>query len=81
MGVKKLSISMDEDVVAKARDAAEAAGLTLSAWLSRTAAHAAGIEAGLQGVREFEAEHGKLSEEGLRWAEEVLDRHGVGRRR
>lgn len=80
MAVKKLSISLDEEVAAAARAAAEAAGMSLSAWLSRAATEAAGIEAGLQGVREYEAEHGVLSEEGLAGADEVLDRHGVGRR-
>jgi hypothetical protein len=80
MGVRKLSISLDEEVATAARAAAKAAGLSLSAWLARAATEAAGIEAGLEGVREYEAEHGKLTEAELAWADEVLDRHGIGRR-
>lgn len=80
MAVEKLSISLDEDVAAVARAAAEAAGMSLSAWLARAAAEAAGVEAGLQGVAEWEAEHGPINEDERRRAAEVLDRHGVGRR-
>jgi hypothetical protein len=80
MAVEKLSISLDEDVAAAARAAAEAEGMSLSAWLSRAAVDAAAIEAGLQAVAEYEAENGKLSEEGLAWADKILDQHGVGRR-
>lgn len=81
MAVQKLSISLDEDVANAARAAAEAEGMTLSAWLSRAATEAAAIEAGLQAVREYEAENGPFSAEAKAWAEDVLDRHGIGRRR
>lgn len=80
MAVEKISISLDEEVAASARIAAEAAGLSLSAWLSQAAAKAARLEAGLQAMAEYEAEHGPFTDEEIAWADEVLDRHGIGRR-
>lgn len=80
MAVEKLSISLDEEVAAAARAAAEAEGMSLSAWLSRAATEAAAIEAGLRAVREWEAEAGPISSEALADADAVLDRYGIGRR-
>ncbi len=80
MGVRKLSISLDEEAATAAREAADAAGMSLSAWLSRAATETAGIEAGLRGVAEFEAENGPIPEEAREWARDVMKRHGVGRR-
>ena len=79
MAVRKISVSLDENVVELARRAAEAQGKSLSAWLSDTAAHAARIQAGLRAVAEFEAEHGAFTEEELREADEALARLGIGR--
>lgn len=81
MAVEKISISLDEQVAANARIAAEAAGLSLSAWLTRAATKAARIEAGLQAVAEYEAEFGPLTDEGRAWADDVLERHGITGRR
>jgi hypothetical protein len=81
MTVRKISVSLDENVVELARRAAEAQGKSLSAWLSDTAAHAARIQAGLRAVAEFEAEHGAFTEEELREADEALARLGIGRGR
>ncbi len=78
MAVEKISISLDEEIAASARIAAEAAGLSLSAWLSQAAAKAARLEAGLQAVAEYEAEFGPLTDEGGAWAKDILDRHGIG---
>lgn len=80
MAVEKLSISLDEAAAAAAREAAEAEGLSLSAWLSRAAVAAAAIEAGLRAVREWEAEHEPFVPEQIEVINEILDRHGVGRR-
>jgi hypothetical protein len=80
MAVEKISISIDEELVVAARAAAEAEGMSLSAWLSRAATEAVAIEAGKQGVREFVEENGPFPEEAKRWAADVMDRHGVGRR-
>lgn len=75
--MRKLSVAIDEHVADAAAAAAAAAGLSLSAWLTKAAAHQAGIEAGLQGVREYEAECGPISEERLREAAEELVALGV----
>lgn len=79
MAVRKLSVSLDDDAVSVATAAAEAAGLSLSAWLSRAAVRTAHIEDGLQAVEEWEVEHGTLTEQEMRSAEDALDRLGVSR--
>lgn len=78
MGVKKLSVSLDERVEAKARVAAEDAGLSLSAWLSRTADKEATRVAGLKAVEEYEEEYGAIPEAEIAQADEILDRYDVG---
>jgi hypothetical protein len=78
VGVRKLSVAIDESVAEAAARSAERQGLSLSAWLSRAAANALAIEAGLAAVAEWEAEHGELDADELANADAVLDR---GRRR
>lgn len=63
MAVKKLSIALDEKIANEAAEAAEEAGLSLSAWISRAADEALSIRRGLIAVDEWEAEHGAPSEE------------------
>jgi hypothetical protein len=79
MAVRKISVSLDERVLALARTAAEAEGKSLSAWLSDTAEDAARIQAGIQAMDEWEAEYGAFTEQDIRTADEALDRLGVGR--
>jgi hypothetical protein len=79
MAVRKISVSLDEQVLELARQAAEADGKSLSAWLSDTAEHAARIQAGIRAMDEWEAEYGAFTEEDIRKADEALDRLGVGR--
>lgn len=74
MGVKKLSVALDESVAAGAATAAERHGVSLSAWLNAAAERALLVEAGLDGVAEWEAEHGELTDEELAWADSILDR-------
>lgn len=74
MGVRKLSVALDESVAADAATAAERHGVSLSAWLNAAAERALLVEAGLSGVKAWEAEHGELSDEELAWADSVLDR-------
>lgn len=74
----KRSVSFPPEL-AKAIDAAAAAsGTSFSAWVAETASHRLRLEAGRQGVAEWEAEHGPLSErelaEGLARARELLGR-------
>jgi hypothetical protein len=73
MGVKKLSVALDERVAEAAAASAERHGLSLSAWLNRAAQNALAIEDGLAAVAEWEAEHGPLSAEDLAAADAILD--------
>ena len=79
MTVRKVSVSLDDDAFRAAQAAAAAEGISLSAWLSRAARHAAGVADGLRAVAEYEAEHGAFTEDDHRRAEDILDRLGVGR--
>lgn len=73
MGVKKLSVALEERVARAASVSAERQGLSLSAWLNRAAENALAIEDGLRAVAEWEAEHGALTPEELRAADAILD--------
>jgi hypothetical protein len=76
MGVKKLSIALDERVAEAAAASAERHGLSLSAWLNRAAANALAVEDGLAAVAEWEAEHGAFTAEEIAAADAVLDAAG-----
>jgi hypothetical protein len=78
MAVAKVSVSLDEKVLAAARARAKEEGKSLSAWLSELVAHQIAIDEGLAAVREYEAEYGPISEEALRRADEILDKLGIG---
>jgi hypothetical protein len=73
MGVKKLSIALDERVAEAAAASAERHGLSLWAWLSRAAANALAVEDGLAAVAEWEAEHGAFTAEEIAAADAILD--------
>jgi len=73
MGVKKISIALDERVAEAAAASAERHGLSLSAWLSRAAQKALAIEDGLAAVAEWEAEHGAFTAEEIAAADAILD--------
>jgi hypothetical protein len=55
---KKRSISIPPDLDAEIAAAAQAAGLSYSAWLAQTARKEFIIRAGLEAVSQYEAEHG-----------------------
>jgi hypothetical protein len=74
MGVRKLSVALDEQVADAAVASAERHGLSLSAWLNRAAENALAVEDGLAAVAEWEAEHGALTAEELSAADAALDR-------
>lgn len=57
MGIRKVSVSLDEQAAAVAEKLAALEGLSLSAWLSRAAIREARIADGLVAVTEWEAEH------------------------
>ncbi|HET9254279.1 MAG TPA: hypothetical protein VFO16_03630 [Pseudonocardiaceae bacterium] len=77
MGVTKVSVSLEDETLAAARVAAEEAGLSLSAWLSRAARHAAALAAGRAAIREYEAEAGAFTQEEIDHADKILDELGV----
>jgi hypothetical protein len=80
MPVRKLSVALDESIAASASRAAETAGVSLSAWLSRAAEHELALERGRRAVVDWEREHGALTKEELRDADALLDRLLGGKR-
>ena len=78
MGVRRLSISVAPEVEQNIRVAAAGAGLPVSTWLAQVATHAAVLEDGRRAVREYESEHGALSEVSRAEARRVLDELGIG---
>ncbi len=74
MAVKKLSVALDDTVAAQVAQAAERAGVSVSAWLNHAAANKLAIEAGLDAVREWESHHGELTPQELAAADALLDR-------
>jgi hypothetical protein len=85
VSAQKLSISLEEQVLLAARQAAERRGMSLSAWLNEATVSAleteARLEDGLAGVAEWEAENGPISAEDLAKADAILDAAGIGRTR
>ncbi len=61
----KMAISVDPDVHAGVLAAAEAEGISVSAWITQAARQALKIRAGLRAVAEWEAEHGAFTDEEL----------------
>jgi hypothetical protein len=61
----KLAITVDRDVHAKVVRAAKAEHKSVSAWMTTAARRALLIRDGLAAVAEWEAQHGKLSEDEL----------------
>jgi hypothetical protein len=73
MPVRKLSIALDENIAVSASRAAQTAGVSLSAWLSRAAVHEIALERGRQAVSDWERQHGALTDDELRDADALLD--------
>ncbi len=75
---QKRSISLPSDLADAIDQAATAEGTTVSAWIAETAAHRLRIDAGCQGVAEWERQHGALTPdeiaEGLARARAMLRR-------
>ncbi len=57
----KLAITVDSAVHAEVVEAAEAEGLSVSAWMTAAARRALRIRDGLTAIAEWEAEHGELT--------------------
>ena len=62
---QKRSISLPSDLVYAIDRAATAEGTTVSAWIADTAAHRLRIDAGRQGIAEWERKHGTLTPDEL----------------
>jgi len=77
----KLAISVDRVVHAKVLDAAQAEGVSVSAWMTEAARQALRIRDGLAAVREWEAEHGAFTREELEAARRRLEKGGASTRR
>jgi hypothetical protein len=58
---KKRSISIPPELDAEIAAAAEAAGLSYSAWVAEAARKEFTVRAGLEAVGQYEAEHGAFS--------------------
>lgn len=85
---KKRSISMPPDLDAGIEEAARASGMTYSAWVAAMARREFLLQAGLDGVSEFERAHGAFTDaelaEAEAWAKEATGRSrrsGTTRRR
>jgi hypothetical protein len=74
----KRSVSLPPELAKAIDQAAAESGSSFSAWITETASRRLRLEAGRQGVADWEAEHGPLSEqelaEGLARARELLGR-------
>lgn len=65
MAVEKISISIDEDVLADARAGAEAEGVSLSAWLVEAARDRAKLLGWERLFRDYQEEFGEFTEDEL----------------
>ncbi len=70
----KLAITVDPDVHAGVVAAAEAEGVSVSAWMTSAARKALKLKDGLAAVAEWEAEHGAFTEAELEAARERVGR-------
>ena len=70
----KLAITVDPDVHAGAVAAAEAEGVSVSAWMTSAARKVLKLKDGLAAVAEWEAEHGAFTEAELEAARERVGR-------
>jgi len=80
---KKRSISIPPDLDAEIAAAAEAAGMSYSAWVAETARKEFTIRAGLAAVSQYEAEHGGFTSaeiaEADEWAAQAIQAAGARR--
>ena len=80
---KKRSISIPPELDAEIAAAAQAAGMSYSAWLAQTARKEFIIRAGLEAVSHYEAEHGRFTPDEIAeadvWAARVTQPSGTRR--
>ncbi len=63
MAVEKLSVSFEPELAQRTREAAEATGRSVSAFVAEAVEHRLKLEAGRRLLEEWEAEHGAISEQ------------------
>lgn len=78
MAVEKLSVSLPDMVVARARRAAERAGVPLSTWLAQAAETAADLAEAQAAAQEYAAKFGEPDPEELALIRAQLAEAGVG---
>jgi hypothetical protein len=76
----KLAITVDPDVHARVVAAAEAEGVSVSAWMTAAARHALKLREGLMAVAEWEADHGAFTPDELDAARRRIGVSEPGRR-
>jgi hypothetical protein len=67
---KKRSISIPPELDAEIAAAAQDAGMSYSAWIAQTVRKEFTIQAGLEAVSQYEAEHGPFSPDEIAKADE-----------
>ena len=72
VATKKVSVTLDADVLEEAREAARLRGMSLSAWLSDAAYRIARVEEGRRDMEEYQKEYGAFTEEERRRARKAL---------
>ncbi len=78
MAARKISISMEEDLVDELQQAAEEAGMSVSAWIAEQVDHRIKVLGLLKLTDEWQQEHGSFTEEQMAEAHAWLDAAGVG---
>ncbi|MGW2224079.1 hypothetical protein [Streptomyces formicae] len=73
MSLERVTITIPSETLEAAKSAAEREGLSVSAWLSRAAEHAAKIEAGLAAAEEAMAHLDAPTPEEQEWVDAVMD--------
>jgi hypothetical protein len=80
---KKRSISIPPELDEQITAAAEAAGMSYSAWVAQAAWKEFTIRAGLEAVSQYETEHGAFTPDEIadadQWAERVTQAAGARR--
>jgi len=74
MSVIKRSVSLDDKVAEQVEAAADEDGVSFSAWLSSAAQDKLLLREGLRGIREWEADAGRLTADERAVGEALLDR-------
>jgi hypothetical protein len=78
VAVKKISISLDSEVFARAKRAAGSLGIPLSTWLSQAAEEAAALAEARTALAEYIEVYGEPDEAAMAETRTRLDMAGVG---